>query len=78
LSRIGLNHKKPLIATTNLPDPDIGGVLLEPWLPGAHSYRTILEQRVGEHARSRLFEMCKVIRMPNVDDYDDCRVRPQR
>jgi DNA replication protein DnaC len=70
------NHKKPLIATTNLPDPDIGGALLEPSaLPGAHSYRTTLEQRVGERARSRLFEMCKVIRMPNVNDY---RVRPHR
>jgi DNA replication protein DnaC len=70
------NHKKPLIATTNLPDPDAGGALLEASaLPSGYSYRTTLEQRVGERARSRLFEMCKVIRMPNVNDY---RVRPHR
>jgi DNA replication protein DnaC len=70
------NHKKPLIATTNLSDPDIGGPLLDKTgLPGGHSYRTTLEERVGERARSRLFEMCRVIRMPNVADY---RVRPHR
>jgi DNA replication protein DnaC len=38
-------------------------------LPSAHSYRITLEERVGERARSRLFEMCRVIRMPNVQDY---------
>jgi DNA replication protein DnaC len=63
------NHKKPLIATTNLPDPDIGA------LPGSKTYRTTLEDRVGERARSRLFEMCRVIRMPNVADF---RIRPHR
>ena len=31
--------------------------------------------RFGMRARSRLFEMCKVIRMPNVEDY---RVRKSR
>ncbi|MBV8070347.1 MAG: ATP-binding protein [Acidobacteriaceae bacterium] len=70
------NHRKPLIATTNLTDPDIGGTLLEKTsLPGGHAYRTTLEERVGERARSRLFEMCRVIRMPNVADY---RIRPHR
>jgi DNA replication protein DnaC len=70
------NHRKPLIATTNLPDPEMGGsVLQKNDLPSGHSYRTTLEERVGERARSRLFEMCKVIRMPNVQDY---RVRPHR
>ena len=68
------NHKKPLIATTNLPDPDMGGTIHEKSaLPGGHTYRTTLEERVGERARSRLFEMCKVIRMPAVNDY---RIRP--
>jgi DNA replication protein DnaC len=68
------NHKKCLIATTNLPDPDMGGAMHEKSaLPGGHSYRTSLEERVGERARSRLFEMCKVIRMPAVSDY---RIRP--
>ena len=70
------NHCKPLIATTNLPDPDMGGTVTQrPDLSGAHSYRITLEERVGERARSRLFEMCRVIRMPNVNDY---RVKPQR
>ena len=70
------NHRKPLIATTNLSDPDIGGALLEKTaLPGGHAYRTNLEERVGERARSRLFEMCRVIRMPSVADY---RVRTHR
>ena len=70
------NHRKPLIATTNLVDPDIGGGLIEKSaLQGAHTFRTTLEERIGERARSRLFEMCKVIRMPMVGDY---RVRSQR
>ncbi|HZQ52695.1 MAG TPA: ATP-binding protein [Bryobacteraceae bacterium] len=71
------NHRLPLIATTNLPDPDAGGggLIEKSALPGGHSYRTTLEERVGERARSRLFEMCRVIRMPNVNDY---RVRPYR
>ena len=57
-----------------LPDPDMGGIMHEKSpLPGGHSYRTTLEERVGERARSRLFEMCKVIRMPAVNDY---RIRP--
>jgi DNA replication protein DnaC len=70
------NHRKPLIATTNLVDPDIGGAQMEKsGVPGAHSFRTTLEERIGERARSRLFEMCKVIRMPSVNDY---RIRPIR
>ncbi len=70
------NHRKPLIATTNLVDPDIGGTGPEKsQVPGAHSFRTTLEERVGERARSRLFEMCRVIRMPSVNDY---RIKPQR
>src|SRR3954468_19687347 len=70
------NHRKPLIATTNLADPDVGGAQIEKTgIPGAHSFRTTLEERIGERARSRLFEMCKVIRMPGVNDY---RIRPIR
>lgn len=70
------NHRKPLIATTNLVDADMGGPLLEKGaLAASQSYRTTLEQRVGERARSRLFEMCRVIRMPNVDDYRIKRMR---
>ena len=64
------NHRKPLIATTNLPDPDVWGALTEKsGLSGGHSYRVTLEERIGERARSRLFEMCLVVRMPAVVDY---------
>ena len=64
------NHRKPLIATTNLPDPDIWLAPAErSGLSGAHSYRVTLEERIGERARSRLFEMCLVVRMPAVVDY---------
>jgi DNA replication protein DnaC len=70
------NHKKPTIVTTNLPDPDMGGATTDKsGVGGAPRYKITLEERVGERARSRLFEMCKVIRMPNVNDY---RIRPHR
>lgn len=70
------NNRKPLIATTNLPDPDAGSTLIEKSSrPGGHSFRTTLEERIGERARSRLFEMCKVIKMPMVDDYRIKRMR---
>lgn len=70
------NHRRPLIATTNLVDPDIGGALFEKTaVAGTHSYRTTLEERIGERARSRLFEMCRVVRMPNAADF---RIRPHK
>ena len=64
------NQRKPLIATTNLPDPDMGGSIVEKSaLPAGHSYKTTLEERVGARARSRLFEMCTVVRMWAAADY---------
>ena len=64
------NNRKALIATTNLIDPEITGSVLEKSaLAGSQSFKTTLEERIGERARSRLFEMCKVVRMPNVEDY---------
>jgi DNA replication protein DnaC len=66
------NERRPLIATTNLPDPDMGGKVIERMPDGAPSrydIRTTLLDRIGMRARSRLFEMCRVIRMPKVDDY---------
>jgi DNA replication protein DnaC len=63
------NQRKPLLATTNLIDPELGGSLLDKAANAAPAYRTTLEERIGERARSRLFEMCKVIRMPNVEDF---------
>lgn len=69
------NQRKALIATTNLVDPDAGGARYER-APGERiEYRTTLTERIGPRARSRLFEMCRVIKMPLVEDY---RVRRQK
>jgi DNA replication protein DnaC len=64
------NNRKALIATTNLPDGDAGSSLVDrsPAL-GKPEYRITLAERIGARARSRLFEMCTVIRMPIIDDY---------
>jgi DNA replication protein DnaC len=58
------NQRKPLIATTNLIDERSSTV----------DHRTTLTERIGPRARSRLFEMCKVIRMPLIEDF---RLRKQ-
>jgi len=67
------NHRKALIATTNLFDPEAKYVGRDS-TPGIVDPSTQLWERVGPRARSRLFEMCRVIKMPPVDDY---RVRRQ-
>lgn len=64
------NHKKPLIATTNLPDPEITGKMVEyTGAGGVAVYKKTLAEAIGMRARSRLFEMCKVIKMPGAEDY---------
>jgi len=63
------NHRKALIATTNLCDPDAGGVSVERTPSGQASYGITLAERIGLRARSRLFEMCRVVVMPKVEDY---------
>jgi DNA replication protein DnaC len=64
------NNRKPLIATTNLPDPDITGAVLEyATAGGTPMYKKTLSEVIGTRARSRLFEMCRVVRMPAVADY---------
>jgi DNA replication protein DnaC len=64
------NHGKALIVTTNLADPDAGDTIVQRARGGASvEYRITLAEKIGERARSRLFEMCKVIRMPSVGDY---------
>lgn len=70
------NNRKPLIATTNLIDPEAGYVSYERSPANANKvdYRTTLSDRIGPRARSRLFEMCHVIKMPLVEDY---RIRKQ-
>jgi DNA replication protein DnaC len=67
------NHRKALIATTNVPDPEAGSVTKRNPATNQPEYRETLSDRVGARARSRLFEMCRVIKMPLVEDY---RMRP--
>jgi DNA replication protein DnaC len=52
------NHEQPLIATTNLADTKIGA---------SPDYRVMLEDRIGERARSRLFEMCRTVEVHSPD-----------
>lgn len=66
------NHRKPLIATTNLYD-EAAGDTRERDLDLKSKY--FLEERIGMRARSRLFEMCSVIRMPTIEDY---RIRTRK
>jgi DNA replication protein DnaC len=68
------NHGKPLIATTNLFDPAARNAENDELAGSIPEAGSTLEQRVGERARSRLFEMCRVIRMPAISDY---RLRKQ-
>lgn len=64
------NHQKPLIATTNLSDPDItGNVLLYKTPGGQEIYKQTLTEAIGTRARSRLFEMCSIVRISAVEDY---------
>jgi DNA replication protein DnaC len=64
------NNRKPLIATTNLIDADAGYATYKKAAPGEPvDLRTTLTERIGPRARSRLFEMCRVIRLPLVEDY---------
>jgi len=61
------NAKKALIVTTNLPDEVTGGRRAN---PAAKDYnvKDTLEDRIGPRARSRLFEMCKVVKI-DAQDY---------
>ena len=63
------NQRKALIATTNLIDSEAGYATYERTAGGKVDYRTTLTDRIGPRARSRLFEMCRVIRMPLVEDF---------
>ena len=62
------NHQKPLIATTNLEVDDSGPVAYTT-AGGTQVHRKTLGDVIGARARSRLFEMCRIIRMPSVEDY---------
>lgn len=62
------NNKRALIATTNLTDPDATSYFQDR-AAGKTDYRASVADRIGMRARSRLFEMCRVIRMPAVEDH---------
>ena len=62
------NHRKPTIITTNLRDPEAGDKRGSGLQDDIHS-KYFLEERIGMRARSRLFEMCRLIKMPYVEDY---------
>jgi DNA replication protein DnaC len=64
------NFRKPLIATSNLPDVDAGSTVAKrnPAL-NTIDYRETLSDRVGPRVKSRLWEMCHVVRMPLMADY---------
>jgi len=55
------NTKKATLVTTNLPDRDAA--------PSANLTRDTLADRIGSSARSRLFEMCKLLRITAIEDY---------
>jgi DNA replication protein DnaC len=61
------NNRKALIATTNLPDPDTRDSRKQS--DGTTDYRRTLADQIGERARSRLHEMCGLVKMPVVQDY---------
>lgn len=62
------NNRKASIITTNLRDPEAGDQRGSGLQEDIHS-KYFLEERIGMRARSRLFEMCKVMKMPHVEDY---------
>ena len=65
------NHELPLIATTNLPDADFDSNMYEAGTgpSGTSRMKRSLSEAIGGRAQSRIFEMCKVIKMPKVEDY---------
>jgi DNA replication protein DnaC len=63
------DNRKALIATTNAPDPGARSVMIHKDEFGKPEYRRTLAEYIGVRARSRLFEMCTVVRMPRVEDY---------
>jgi DNA replication protein DnaC len=72
------NYRKPFLATTNFPDPDMGGSNIERAEAGSaakYHVREVLEQRIGARARSRLFEMCTIVSLWGLPDY---RQRPRK
>lgn len=68
------NNRKATIATTNLIDQDAGAAVADR-SAAAMGVKTTLAERIGMRARSRLYEMCRIVKMPAVEDY---RIRRSR
>ncbi|MBL8220171.1 MAG: ATP-binding protein [Bryobacterales bacterium] len=68
------NNRKATIATTNLIDQEAGMAIADR-TAAAMGVKTTLAERIGMRARSRMYEMCRIIRMPGVEDY---RIRRSR
>jgi DNA replication protein DnaC len=64
------NERRPIITTTNLSDPEISAGERKAVTASGTDYKRTLADQIGMRARSRLFEMCRVIRMPSqIEDY---------
>lgn len=63
------NHNKPLIATTNLRDPEAGDPPMPAGIGGETVKQYYLTERIGMRARSRLFEMCRVVSTRGAEDF---------
>ncbi len=63
------NNNKPLIATTNLRDAEAGDGPVPSGHAGDIASKYYLSERVGMRARSRLFEMCRVVSTRGAEDY---------
>jgi DNA replication protein DnaC len=66
------NHRKPTIVTTNL---DVGRVLNYRTEGGTEVHTRSLAEVIGARAQSRLFEMCRVVRMGGIEDYRERHAR---
>jgi DNA replication protein DnaC len=62
------NNSKPLITTTNHPDHKLAG-------KGAEYARKGLTEIIGERARSRLHEMCRIVDLSGTADYRERAAR---
>ncbi len=72
------NERKATIVTTNLPDPALGGVMVERLseaAPNKYDVKRTLAEKIGMRARSRLFEMCRPVPMWKISDYRTAAVR---
>jgi len=63
------NHNRPLIATTNLRDPEAGDPPIPQGMGGETVRQYYLAERIGMRARSRLFEMCRIVSTRGAEDY---------